>query len=121
LTVPRTVAIFGGYAALRVFEVIRKFSDDPLLICPTCGGAIEKLLSSPAIQFKGTGWYVTDYAGKSGGGKSEGGKDSKEAKDSKDAASKPASTDTASKTSSGTGASSSGGGSSDSGGGEKKS
>ena len=49
------------------FELIRKFSDAPLSKCPTCGGPVQKLLSSPAIQFKGTGWYVTDYAKKSGG------------------------------------------------------
>jgi putative FmdB family regulatory protein len=48
------------------FEVIRKFSDEPLLACPTCGQAVQKLLSSPAFQFKGTGWYVTDYARKGG-------------------------------------------------------
>jgi putative FmdB family regulatory protein len=56
------------------FELIRKFSDPPLEACPTCGSAVEKLLSSPAIQFKGTGWYVTDYARKSNGesGKGEG-------------------------------------------------
>lgn len=47
------------------FEVIRKFSDEPLTTCPTCGEDIHKLLSAPAIQFKGTGWYVTDYARKS--------------------------------------------------------
>lgn len=47
------------------FEVIRKFSDPPLDTCPVCGGHVKKLLSSPAIQFKGTGWYVTDYARKS--------------------------------------------------------
>ena len=46
------------------FEVIRKFSDEPLTICPTCGSEIQKLASAPAIQFKGTGWYVTDYAKK---------------------------------------------------------
>jgi putative FmdB family regulatory protein len=45
------------------FERIRKFSDPPLdEPCPKCGGPIRKLLSSPAIQFKGKGWYVTDYA-----------------------------------------------------------
>jgi putative FmdB family regulatory protein len=52
------------------FEVIRKYSDGPIAVCPSCGqGPIEKLLSSPAIQFKGTGWYITDYArkGQSGG------------------------------------------------------
>ena len=50
------------------FERIQKFSDPPLLACPTCGGEVQKLLSAPAIQFKGTGWYITDYARKSGGG-----------------------------------------------------
>lgn len=47
------------------FEKIRKFSDPPLDACPVCGGAVRKLFSSPAIQFKGTGWYITDYAKKS--------------------------------------------------------
>ena len=55
------------------FEVIRKFSDPPLKKCPKCGGPIQRLPSAPAIQFKGTGWYVTDYAKKSGG---EGSKES---------------------------------------------
>ena len=48
------------------FERIQKFSDPPVETCPSCGGAVRKLLSSPAIQFKGTGWYITDYAKKSG-------------------------------------------------------
>jgi putative FmdB family regulatory protein len=46
------------------FEVIQKFSDPPVETCPRCGGAVRKLLSSPAIQFKGSGWYITDYAKK---------------------------------------------------------
>ena len=46
------------------FEVIQKFSDPPLTTCPTCGGAVRRLLSSPAIQFKGSGFYITDYARK---------------------------------------------------------
>ena len=52
------------------FEVIQKFSDVPIDVCPKCGGPVKKLLSSPAIQFKGTGWYITDYArsGKSDSG-----------------------------------------------------
>jgi putative FmdB family regulatory protein len=50
------------------FELIRKFSDAPLKACPTCGKAVQKLLSAPAIQFKGTGWYITDYSRKSSGG-----------------------------------------------------
>lgn len=49
-------------ACAHRFEQIRRFSDPPLEACPRCGGAVRKLLSSPAIQFKGTGWYVTDYA-----------------------------------------------------------
>jgi putative FmdB family regulatory protein len=46
------------------FEKIQKFSDPPLRRCEKCGGPLEQLLSSPAIQFKGSGWYVTDYARK---------------------------------------------------------
>ncbi|HSE42067.1 MAG TPA: FmdB family zinc ribbon protein [Acidobacteriota bacterium] len=46
------------------FEVIQKFSDPPVAHCIVCGEPVEKLLSSPAIQFKGTGWYITDYARK---------------------------------------------------------
>ena len=80
------------------FEVIRKFSDPALTECPTCGQEIQKLLSAPAIQFKGTGWYITDYArkssggesGKDGAGKSSSTKDGGSAKDSggKDSSSK---------------------------------
>ena len=55
------------------FERIQKFSDPLLSTCPVCGGAVRKLLSPPAIQFKGSGWYVTDYARKTGGGKKDGG------------------------------------------------
>jgi len=48
------------------FERIQKFSDPPIDTCPACGkGPVRKLLSSPAIQFKGSGWYITDYAKKS--------------------------------------------------------
>lgn len=54
-------------------ERIQKFSDPPLTVCPHCGGEMEQLLSAPAVQFKGAGWYVTDYARKgSGGGSKEG-------------------------------------------------
>ncbi len=45
-------------------EVFQKVSDKPPARCRKCGGRLEKLLSAPAIQFKGSGWYVTDYAGK---------------------------------------------------------
>jgi len=47
------------------FERIQKFSDAPIDTCPKCGGKVRKLFSSPAIQFKGSGWYITDYAKKS--------------------------------------------------------
>jgi putative FmdB family regulatory protein len=51
------------------FEIIQRFSDDPISVCPSCGnGPVVKLLSSPAIQFKGSGWYITDYARKGQGG-----------------------------------------------------
>jgi len=55
------------------FEKIVKFSDPALTACPTCGAAVHKLFSSPAIQFKGSGWYITDYAKKdsTSAGKSE--------------------------------------------------
>jgi len=50
------------------FEVIQKFSDHSVETCRTCGGKVRRLLSAPAIQFKGTGWYITDYARKGQGG-----------------------------------------------------
>jgi putative FmdB family regulatory protein len=46
----------------HTFEKIQKFSDPPVKKCPECGGPVEQLLSAPAVQFKGSGWYVTDYA-----------------------------------------------------------
>jgi len=72
------------------FEQIRKFSDKPLRKCPECGGVIEQVISAPAVQFKGSGWYVTDYAKKVAGSagssspSSEGDSGTKEVKDSKD-------------------------------------
>jgi putative FmdB family regulatory protein len=51
-------------------ERIQKFSDSPLTVCPHCGGELEQVLSAPAIQFKGSGWYVSDYAKKPSGGAS---------------------------------------------------
>ena len=47
-------------------EVIQRFDDEPYTICSACGGTLKKLISAPAIQFKGSGFYLTDY-GKSGG------------------------------------------------------
>ena len=74
------------------FEQIRKFSDKPLRKCPECGGLIEQVISAPAVQFKGSGWYVTDYAKKgaasgASSSASEGdsaGKEAKENKENKD-------------------------------------
>ena len=67
------------------FERIQRFSDAMVKKCPDCGGKVEQLISAPAVQFKGSGWYVTEYAGKSSGrsvsssdsdGKGDSGKDS---------------------------------------------
>jgi putative FmdB family regulatory protein len=49
----------------KVFEVRQKFADEPLKTHEGCGGEVERLISAPALQFKGSGWYVTDY-GKGG-------------------------------------------------------
>ena len=46
------------------FERIQKFSDRMVKKCPDCGGPVEQMISAPAVQFKGSGWYVTDYASK---------------------------------------------------------
>ena len=63
------------------FEKIQKFSDKMIKKCPECGGRVEQLVSAPAVQFKGSGWYVTDYAKKSHVRASDSGtKDSKESK-----------------------------------------
>lgn len=64
-------------------EVIQRMDDAPLAACPQCGGEVKKLLSAPAVQFKGSGWYVTDYAGKKGGGGSGGTESKSEGKSEK--------------------------------------
>lgn len=74
------------------FERIEKFSDPHVKVCPQCGGEVHKLMSAPAVQFKGSGWYVTDYASK---GKDT--KDTKESKDSKETKDKKESSDSATK------------------------
>ena len=96
----------------RHHERIESFKGPHMRTCPSCGGKVEQLISAPALQFKGTGWYVTDYAGKSGGGESaksdggesakaadgkdsSGGKDAKDSKESKDSRETKESKDTA--------------------------
>ncbi len=79
------------------FEIIQqKFSDPPPAACPQCGGPVRRLVSSPAFQFKGSGWYATDYAKKpespKGAEKSTDSKDATAAKESKDAAPKDSGT-----------------------------
>ena len=83
------------------FEKIQKFSDPLETTCPKCGGAVHKLVSSPAIQFKGSGFYITDYpkGDKGSAPKSDGGKSDKAAKAAK-ADSPAASTETKSEKSS---------------------
>jgi putative FmdB family regulatory protein len=72
------------------FEKIQKFSDPHVKKCPKCGGPVEQLLSAPAVQFKGSGWYVTDYAKKSGShGSSNGGSSDKGDKAEKKEEAKP--------------------------------
>ena len=78
-----------------VVEKLQKFSDPPLTTCSACGGPLEKLISPPGLHFKGTGWYVTDYAkggGKSpnGHGKNGDGKPAESKKPEKKTESKPA-------------------------------
>jgi putative FmdB family regulatory protein len=67
------------------FEKIRKYSDPPLDQCPRCGATVHKLQSAPAIQFKGTGFYITDYAKRDSGanGKSEEGREGQSEKSEK--------------------------------------
>lgn len=57
----------------NVFEVMQKFSDPPLHTHDGCGGNVTRLLSAPGLQFKGSGWYITDYARNSGGDKAKDG------------------------------------------------
>jgi putative FmdB family regulatory protein len=93
----------------KKFEVLQKFSDEPIVVHEECGGEVDKLISTSALQFKGSGWYVNDYAkgattkpgetkaetksdgGKSDTGKSDGAGDSKtESKTETKSESKPA-------------------------------
>ena len=59
------------YVCERRFERIQKVSDDPVRECPSCGGQVRRLLGVPALQFKGSGWYVTDYGKGNGRSKTD--------------------------------------------------
>jgi putative FmdB family regulatory protein len=67
------------------FERIQKFSDPPVAACPACGAPVRKLISSPAIQFKGSGFYITDYAKTGQSGKDSGAEAARTEPDKKDA------------------------------------
>lgn len=70
----------------QLIEVMQRMSDDPLTTCKNCGGDLKKQISAPAFQFKGTGWYVTDYADK-GKGTKDTGKESKKSSGGEDSSS----------------------------------
>ncbi len=73
----------------EVFEVQQKFADEPLKVHEKCGGRVERIISAPALQFKGSGWYVNDYAKGGNGGSKKSESDSKsESKPSTDTAAK---------------------------------
>ncbi len=81
----------------EVFELIQKFSDEPLTVHDKCGGRVHRLISAPAIQFKGSGWYVTDYA-RGGNGSKQRDSEKKTDSESKGDSGKTSSTDTPAKT-----------------------
>jgi putative FmdB family regulatory protein len=78
------------------FEKIQKFSDRPIKKCPQCGSPVEKVQHAPNVQFKGSGWYVTDYGGKSESSRSDSGSEKSDAEKS-DEKSDKAKKDTATK------------------------
>ena len=71
----------------KTFEVIQKMSDKPLKKHEKCGGSLTKLISAAGFQFKGTGWYVTDYARKGSKTESTEAKETKDSKETKDTSS----------------------------------
>jgi putative FmdB family regulatory protein len=85
----------------EVFEVRQKFADEPVKVHEKYGGPVHRLMSTPSFQFKGTGFYVTDY-GKGGNGARKSDKESKESKESKDSKESKPSTETKSETKSST-------------------
>jgi putative FmdB family regulatory protein len=77
----------------EVFELIQKFSDEPLHEHPGCGGGVEKLVSAAALKFKGSGWYVNDY-GRNGSSGKENRKDKENQKENHKEKAPAASSDT---------------------------
>ena len=67
----------------EVFEVRQKFSDEPVVVHEKCGGAVQRLISAPSFQFKGSGWYATDYGKGGNGGSKKSDTESKPAGDTK--------------------------------------
>jgi putative FmdB family regulatory protein len=82
----------------EVFEVRQKFADEPVQVHEKCGGPVHRLMSTPSFNFKGSGWYVTDY-GKGNNGSKKSDKENKESKEGKESKeSKPSTTETKSET-----------------------
>ncbi len=79
------------------FERIQKFSDPHVKKCPDCGGPVEQMISAPAVQFKGSGWYVTDYPKKSAAPASSPNGDSASKNDSKGKSEKPSKSESSAK------------------------
>lgn len=77
------------------FERIQKFSDPLVDVCPKCGGKVHKLISSPAIQFKGSGWYITDYSKKGSSESSKSSESSSTEKSEKSEKSSPSTSESA--------------------------
>lgn len=59
--------VYRCQSCQRDIEVVQRFGEAPLTICPHCGGGLQRLLFPPAIIFKGSGWYATDHKSPSGG------------------------------------------------------
>ena len=89
----------------KKFERIQKFSDAPVATHDECGGAVERLVSAPGLHFKGSGWYITDYAKGSSSGSGESKSESKK-EGSSSSESKPAETKSSEGSSSGSSSSS---------------
>lgn len=92
------------------FEKIQSFNSEPETVCPKCGGPVERPLTAPGLQFKGAGWYVNDYAPKSGASSSDSpsSETKTDAKPAEKPAAKPAAGDSSSSSSSSTPAATSG-------------